>query len=352
VPWSLPKVSAPVKVLDVKCDGQSSCPDGSTCCKLASGSYGCCPYPSAVCCSDMAHCCPSGFTCNVAQQTCDRGLMSMSWSIPLKGPIAVTVRNVPCPGGTATCPDDNTCCQLSSGSYGCCPLPQAVCCNDHLHCCPHGYQCDTTAGRCTSQDVSIPWSVKHPASTAVNSAASSAVVSMSQERKPACQCPSGNTCCHSENSIVGYQCCPFENAVCCSDGVHCCPSGSMCEPSTRMCQSISSSLAISWQPMRRRSAYVGQLRSESTKQNEDCPDKSQCSDGTCCMLQSGRYGCCSFEKAVCCADKLHCCPAGMTCDVEKGICTSNGIELPWQLFSRRQSRAAKVAPEISNKVRP
>jgi len=48
----------------------------------------------------------------------------MSWN-------AMTVRNVgklssngDCPGGKQSCPDSNTCCQLQSGDYGCCPYPQ------------------------------------------------------------------------------------------------------------------------------------------------------------------------------------------------------------------------------------
>ena len=45
------------------------CPDGSTCvakrscCPLATGQYGCCPYSYATCCSDKVHCCPDGYTC-------------------------------------------------------------------------------------------------------------------------------------------------------------------------------------------------------------------------------------------------------------------------------------------------
>ena len=46
--------------------------------------------------------------------------------------------NAACPGGSSECPDQTTCCQLSSGDWGCCPLPNAVCCEDHLHCCPEG----------------------------------------------------------------------------------------------------------------------------------------------------------------------------------------------------------------------
>ena len=37
--------------------------------------------------------------------------------------VSTNLRNVVCPGGTASCPDGNTCCKLSSGEYGCCPLP-------------------------------------------------------------------------------------------------------------------------------------------------------------------------------------------------------------------------------------
>jgi len=34
---------------DVVCPGgQATCPDGSTCCQLASGDYGCCPLPKVL----------------------------------------------------------------------------------------------------------------------------------------------------------------------------------------------------------------------------------------------------------------------------------------------------------------
>ena len=45
-------------------DDVSQCPDGSTCCKLATGGFGCCPIPNAVCCADGKHCCPEGYTCD------------------------------------------------------------------------------------------------------------------------------------------------------------------------------------------------------------------------------------------------------------------------------------------------
>jgi hypothetical protein len=44
------------------------------------------------------------------------------------------------------------CAQAISGrcsNWGCCPMADAVCCDDHLHCCPSDLPvCDTDMGRC------------------------------------------------------------------------------------------------------------------------------------------------------------------------------------------------------------
>jgi progranulin len=80
------------------------------------------PFSSqAVCCSDKAHCCPQGTTCNVAAGTCNRGDDVIRLAAKLETNPAV--KNVPCPDGTF-CQDGNTCCQLASGNYGCCPYVQ------------------------------------------------------------------------------------------------------------------------------------------------------------------------------------------------------------------------------------
>ena len=34
--------------------------------------------------------------------------------------------------------------------------------DDHIHCCPHGYTCDTKKGQCR-EEISIPWFTKKPA---------------------------------------------------------------------------------------------------------------------------------------------------------------------------------------------
>ena len=85
----------------------------------------CCWLLQAVCCSDKLHCCPSGTTCDVAAGTCNSNAHSMSLNALAVRIVdkQVSAREVDCPDGKQTCPDDNTCCKLSLGTYGCCPLP-------------------------------------------------------------------------------------------------------------------------------------------------------------------------------------------------------------------------------------
>ena len=58
----------------------------------------------------------------------------------------VEMQSVYCPGHASFCPDANTCCRMRSGDFGCCPLPEAVCCPDSRSCCPNGYRCDDIDG--------------------------------------------------------------------------------------------------------------------------------------------------------------------------------------------------------------
>ena len=53
---------------------------------------------------------------------CERGDVRTAW-LEKTAAITVELRDVVCPGGQSKCPDGNTCCKLSSGGYGCCPLP-------------------------------------------------------------------------------------------------------------------------------------------------------------------------------------------------------------------------------------
>ena len=206
-------------VANVPCPDGGQCPDGNTCCLTTSGSYGCCPQPNAVCCSDGKHCCPEGYQCDLADNTCTKG--GIKEKVTLQELVTKAVANVPCPDG-GQCPDGNTCCLTTSGSYGCCPQPNAVCCSDHTHCCPEGYQCDVGSGTCVKGTTAEIFSlVKH-------------VKNVKDITCPGSEytCPDGDTCCPNSQ---GYGCCPLPDANCCSDGVHCCPSGYTCDLAAGTC---------------------------------------------------------------------------------------------------------------------
>ncbi|CAL4064866.1 unnamed protein product [Meganyctiphanes norvegica] len=175
------------------------CPDGhycflETCCKMQSGSYGCCPHLYATCCDDLVHCCPHGYQCGTGGCVRDR---TVPWGTTLLKPKALiahtmedkgeiqskhdsqhdslykedTIENIEnnkvsakeeqaseadlykslgrrvngfCKDGSF-CPLFWTCCKNQQGGYGCCNHAWATCCDDGLHCCPHGYSCGTSS---------------------------------------------------------------------------------------------------------------------------------------------------------------------------------------------------------------
>ncbi|KAL8175688.1 UNVERIFIED_CONTAM: hypothetical protein K2H54_004749 [Gekko kuhli] len=206
--WSLPITRLLVdlqKAGYVQCDTEYKCPDGNTCCRQPSGDWGCCPLEEAVCCSDHTHCCPKDYTCNLAEGTCEKGTNRIPWlAKPSAGFARVVAASagsvVPCDTQMA-CPDGQTCCRLSTGAWGCCPLPQAVCCPDHLHCCPSGFRCGPSAGSCEKDGESIPWLEKRPAIVHVTS--SSRDVRCDDQ----VSCPDGHTCCRLASGEWG--CCPL-----------------------------------------------------------------------------------------------------------------------------------------------
>ena len=129
------------KVLNVYCPDGGECKDGQTCCSAGEGEYACCPELNGVCCSDMKHCCPSGYQCGTTN------CLKTGSNFPLLQLIGRREKEksptIVCPDG-GTCKDGQTCCSEGGGSYGCCPNPGAVCCSDMTHCCPEGYSCGTT----------------------------------------------------------------------------------------------------------------------------------------------------------------------------------------------------------------
>jgi len=62
----------------------------------------------------------------VSAGTCDKAAHSMSWNAVAVSTVGKqpSGNDMDCPGGEQSCPDENTCCKLPSGTYGCCPLPE------------------------------------------------------------------------------------------------------------------------------------------------------------------------------------------------------------------------------------
>ncbi|XP_018592009.1 progranulin-like isoform X2 [Scleropages formosus] len=293
-------------------DGKSQCPEGTTCCQMTSGSYGCCPFPNAVCCTDHLHCCPGNTTCDLEHQVC----VSADGQTPLARRFPPVLRVVVCPDQVSHCPDETTCCMLNNGSYGCCPLPRAVCCSDHLHCCPEGTTCDLAHSTCVSPSGSTNWAHKLPARRGPPAESTVGVVPCNNS----VACPDDTTCCKTERGQ--WACCPYSQAVCCSDHIHCCPQNTVCNLSAGSCDTSMSSM--SWLDRVASSSWT------ASKAGSKCDSTASCSrDETCCKSSSGAWACCPLPQAVCCEDHVHCCPHGTVCNLAAQTCDDPSGSLPW-----------------------
>uniref|UniRef100_H2T2B2 Granulin b n=1 Tax=Takifugu rubripes TaxID=31033 RepID=H2T2B2_TAKRU len=318
----------PASTSAVQCDEQTSCPGGSTCCKMASGQWACCPLPEAVCCSDGEHCCPKGYRCNLAFQTCDvAGGDTRPWlrKVPARQEEPSGAASGPArPAGVmcddrTSCPRDTSCCFMQeTRRWGCCPvpnvgaltsaLPQAVCCEDGDHCCPRGHRCDPHRRSCSKGPLVTPWFTKLSAA-----ARPGAVTDVPCDDRSSC--PAGTTCCKLKSG--GWGCCPLVKAVCCNDHEHCCPQGYSCNTETGTCEKKDHGAPVFAVPQRR----VLESRSRGAQGVLSCGGTGEfhCpKEDTCCPTSATEWACCPSPRAVCCSDQKHCCPAGFSCDPSGG----------------------------------
>jgi len=284
------------------CQCPGSCLGSETCCPDGSDDYSCCPYSSAICCSDHRHCCPSGYTCDITHGQCisEMGQMDTPALTPLHRTDNVTVPD-DCPSGT--CPTTDTCCSLIDGGYGCCPLPEAVCCPDRQHCCPQGFVCDMQNSQCVPPPVSL--------GNPDNSLTDVALVEIGPQNRDDCPstsvCPSNETCC--DLGFGQFGCCPYVNAFCCSNLRSCCPNGYKCDSSGN-CQNAFSHDSLA-------SSFLLSSIEVAPCPTGTCPIRE-----TCCPLPNGQFGCCLYSDANCCIDQAHCCPKGYRC-LPSGQCTNS-----------------------------
>ncbi len=266
--------------------------------------YGCCAVGiNAVCCLDKVSCCPENTTCDLENKMCKSKIPILTQKTNI---ILPPLKEVVCNDGKTRCPDKNTCCPLPTNGYGCCPSPEAVCCEDMVHCCPHGHTCK--ADSCDNSDgVSVPMLTKLPAVPHMDSA------NLCPDDMT--ECLKNETCCPVSDDKWG--CCPTTDAVCCSNGSFCCPHKTTCDVENKTC--------IGEVPLTKiQHHFRMKIVSSSmfiTVGSNVCPDdQSECKDNqSCCLLKTGKYGCCSGTNAVCCPDKEHCCLSGYTCE-KNGQC--------------------------------
>ncbi|GCB80098.1 hypothetical protein scyTo_0017081 [Scyliorhinus torazame] len=131
--WPLMIVPLLVNLTSAKlqCPDGRLCPEQSTCCKLESGNYDCCPVEKR-------------------SQSDDSGDFSpLSWkthSIPVESKIlemeagarsssVSSDSSIHC-DYTHYCPDGWACCKMLTGSWSCCPHLTTVCCYQGTRCCP------------------------------------------------------------------------------------------------------------------------------------------------------------------------------------------------------------------------
>ena len=208
-------------------DQKSECPTDQTCCLSSEGTYNCCPAPHAVCCKDGKHCCYSGQVCNEATGTCENKTKAyVSLSATKRRPRAI------CPDSKTQCDYKNTCCMELDSKWGCCPLPNAVCCMDGKHCCPEGTKCDLTKGTCIET---------------VSPLQLEATTRGSYRPHPHHKCMPGfcsrsQTCCATGTG--SFACCPISNGVCCHGAQYCCHEGSECNEIDGSCDTRWNAAAI------------------------------------------------------------------------------------------------------------
>ncbi|XP_046691288.1 progranulin-like isoform X3 [Silurus meridionalis] len=354
--------------------GRTLCPDGTecqernTCCPTKTG-YACCHYPSAVCCSDKAHCCPQGYRCDLNSRLCEK--QEVPWYRLLSSPqIPAQENSVPAPLGKSndpavsvvycdnyyTCTDGTTCCRTPYGQWTCCIYNVGQCCPDGIHCCPFGYRCDSTSTQCFRGALRFPAAPRIPA---MKSDSMQIPEQKEENRVPAplgesndpavsvvyCDnyytCPDGTTCCRTPYGQ--WTCCIYNVGQCCPDGIHCCPFGYRCDSTSTQC--FRGALRFPAAPripaMKSDSLQIPEQKEENRvpaplgESNDPavsvvyCDNYYTCPDGTtCCRTPYGQWTCCIYNVGQCCPDGIHCCPFGYRCDSTSTQCFRGALRFP------------------------
>jgi len=206
---------------------------------------------------------------------------------------------------------------------------KAVCCQDHIHCCPEGTRCDLKAQSCVSTNGEArAWSVKATAKQMLPKLVQSEpkLAEPPVICKDNSTCPPLSTCCEFGEGM--YACCQYDEAVCCDE--YCCLKGFTCGVEIGDCVDPRKlRRTFNWHRIELKAAQsLELLHSESflnVVPEAVCPGgEVPCDQGTCCQKGDSSYACCPYEKGTCCGSHGYCCPQGYTCDPKMETCTLNG----------------------------
>jgi len=224
-----------------------------TCCgNVVLKKFACCSLPNAVCCTDLLHCCPTGFKCDEVRKRCfkmntfgnveilpfsqmeaasnpnvdNEKAVKESINLDRKEVLLISKNKTHlCPDNITRCEENHTCCSLNKTLDYCCQ--EGYICALGLYCLKPGGLIDSN------------FEIDEPEEKAVATGESDGNTFESSGHTVMCpgghvECPDGNTCCAAAKEGE-WQCCNFQNATCCSDKKHCCPNGYKCDLQSLQC---------------------------------------------------------------------------------------------------------------------
>nr|XP_042903607.1 progranulin-like [Parasteatoda tepidariorum] len=93
----------------------AKCPPGMKLCGTTILFDLCCPLPMGVCCSDLVHCCPHGYECDLDHQRCNKKNNTQQ-----ERPVVGAKFGLKQCGGSVWCAQNDDCCKGENGAWQCC----------------------------------------------------------------------------------------------------------------------------------------------------------------------------------------------------------------------------------------
>lgn len=183
---------------------------------------------------------------------------------------------------------------MADGGYGCCPLPNAICCSDNNHCCPKNTKCDIEQGTCITEDqFGIDWFKKEQATKFLSNSDELTIAMDPLTCPDGTTCDARSTCCKMEKD--SYGCCPYSNGVCCEGSSFCCPPNNKCgnKPGECLPQRVMKVPYVNWNRIEVSARVIQEMNSKRETKNT-------CAEASKCSKPDGGFGCCPYTNGTCC----------------------------------------------------